>query len=197
VPLPEIIAAKVSSEAAGYITMSRVMLQQMPIGELVERVLGVTGKNAPRIREILLRGTIVSGATRYRWESIKASEQEIEALLSGFPEAQPERPFDASHCTRVVLRGPRGSLEFTIEAASEKRLFKRTSFWDELLSAVETLTVEYRQYSYTEKCDVYETAMPLAVVEDLKAKAALLKYTGLADQLKRFEAERAELYVDR
>lgn len=196
-PLPETIAAKVSSEAAGYITMSRVMLQQMPVAELIERVLGVTGKNPRRIREILLRGTIVSGATRYRWEGIDATEQELDAVLGEFPDAEPDRPFDGSHCTRVVLRGARGSLEFTAEAASDKRLFKRTSFWDELLPALETLGVEYRQYSYTENSDVYETALPLAALESLRAHAALLKYTGLADQLKRFEADRAELYVRR
>jgi len=197
VPLPESIAAKVSSEAAGYITMSRVMLQQMPLAELLERILGVTGKNPRRIGEILLRGTIVSGATRYRWEGIEATEQELEALLGAFPDARPDRPFDASHCTRVVLRGPRGSLEFTIEAASEKRLFKRTSFWDELLLALGALGVEYRHYSYTDKTDIYEAALPLAALESLRAHAALLKYSGLADQLKRFEADRAELYVRR
>lgn len=195
--LPEIIAAKVSSEAAGYITMSRVMLQQMPVAELIERVLGVTGKNPRRIREILLRGTIVSGATRYRWEGVEATEQELEKLLDGFPDAQPERAFDAAQCIRVVLRGPRGSLEFTVEAASERRLFKQSSFWEELLPELETLGVEYRQYSYTDKTDVYETAIPLAALERLRAYAALLKYSGLAEQLKRFESDRAELYVRR
>lgn len=177
--------------------MSRVMLQQMPVAELIERVLGVTGKNASRIREILLRGTIVSGATRYRWHGVEATEQEIEGLLAGFPDAQPERAFDASQCTRVVLRGPRGSLEFTVEAASERRLFKRSSFWEELIPELERLGIAYRQYSYTDKTDVYETAMPLAALERLRANGALLKYSGLADQLKRFEADRAELYVRR
>jgi len=197
VPIPETIAAKVSSEAAGYITMSRVMLQQMPAAELLERILGVTGKNPPRIREILLRGTIVSGATRYRWERIETTEQELDELLASFPDAQPGRPFAASQCVRVVLRGPRGGLEFGIEAASEKRLLKRTSFWAELLPEIEKLDPAYRHFSYADNADVYETALPLAVLERLRDNAGLLKYSGLADQLKRFEADRVELYVRR
>lgn len=196
-PLPETIAAKVSSEAAGYITMSRVMLHQMPVAELIERVLGVTGKNAPRVREILLRGTIVSGATRYRWDGIEASEREVAELLAEFPDPQPERPFDASHCTRIVLRGERGSAEITAEAALEKRLFKRSSFWDVLLPALEGLTPTYKQYSYSEKCDIYEAALPAETLERLKSNAGLLKYSGLADQLLRFEWATAELHVAR
>ena len=196
-PLPETIAAKVSSEAAGYITMSRVMLQQMPVAELIERVLGVTGKNPRRIREILLRGTIVSGATRYRWEGVEATEQEVEVLLAGFPDAQPERVFDAARCVRVVLRGDRGSVEISAEAASEKRLFKKSSFWDVLLPALEELGPMYRQYSYTEKCDIYEITLPLESLDGLKSNAGLLKYSGLADQLTRFEGAKAALHVAR
>ena len=168
-----------------------------PIGELIGRVLGVTGKNAPRIREILLRGTIVSGATRYRWEGVEASEGELEELLAGFPDAQPERAFDASQCVRVVLRGDRGSIEITAEAASEKRLFKKSNFWNVLLPALEELGPMYRQYSYSEKCDVYEVALPLESLDGLKSNAGLLKYSGLADQLTRFEAAKAELHVAR
>ena len=40
---------------------------EMPMRELVEHMLGVTGKDEARVRELLLRGTLVSGASRFRW----------------------------------------------------------------------------------------------------------------------------------
>ena len=63
---------KLSSEAAGAISFTPVVVQELPMRELVEHILGVTGKDEPRIGEMLLRGTLVSGASRFRWEGWEA-----------------------------------------------------------------------------------------------------------------------------
>ena len=57
--------------------------------ELVEHMLGVAGKDEPRIREMLLRGTLVSGASRFRWTGWEAEPESLRALLATFPDAEP------------------------------------------------------------------------------------------------------------
>ena len=65
--LPPTVRVKLSSEAAESISLTPVIVQEMPLRELIEYMLGVAGKDEGRIRELLLRGTIVSGASRFRW----------------------------------------------------------------------------------------------------------------------------------
>src|SRR5450756_1325760 len=65
--LPPTVRVKLSSEAAESISITPVVVQEMPVRELVEYMLGVTGKDEARIRELLLRGSLVSGASRFRW----------------------------------------------------------------------------------------------------------------------------------
>ena len=70
--LPRRVRVKLSSEAAESISITPVVVQEMPVRELVEHMLGVTGKDEARIRELLLRGTLVSGASRFRWAGWEA-----------------------------------------------------------------------------------------------------------------------------
>ena len=59
----------------GSISITPVVVREMPLRELVEYMLGVTGKDEARIRELLLRGTLVSGASRFRWAGWEADPQ--------------------------------------------------------------------------------------------------------------------------
>ena len=59
--LPDIVPTKISSEAAGYVNITPVAQREMPLAELVEQILGVTGKDVRRIREVLSRGSFVAG----------------------------------------------------------------------------------------------------------------------------------------
>ena len=70
--LPQTVRVKLSSEAAGAITLTPVVAQELAVRDLIEHVLGLAGKDEARIREILLRGTLVSGASRFRWEGFRA-----------------------------------------------------------------------------------------------------------------------------
>jgi hypothetical protein len=197
VPLPETIPTKISSEAAGYISLTPVERREIPAAELISRILALTGKNPVRIREILERGSLVSGPARYRWQGIDVSELELAAFLDRFPDPEPERPFDAAKCRLVVLRSQRGNLELPREAASERRFLKRRSFWDELLPVLREQSPRYERYSYSEQADVYVVRLGHEALQNLRSHAVLLKYSTLEQQLQFVEADSAEIFVER
>ena len=66
------------------------------------------GKDEGRVRELLLRGTLVSGASRFRWAGWEADPQALLDLLATFPDPEPARPFTPDRCVRAILRGPLG-----------------------------------------------------------------------------------------
>src|SRR3974377_991167 len=103
--LPPTVRVKLSSEAAESISLTSVVVQEMPVRELVEYMLGVTGKDEARIRELLLRGSLVSGASRFRWAGWDAGAENLRELLATFPDPDASRPFAAANCTRAILRG--------------------------------------------------------------------------------------------
>ena len=63
--LPPTVRVKLSSEAAEAISLTPVVVQELAIRDLIEHVLGVAGKDEARLCEILLRGTLVSGGSRF------------------------------------------------------------------------------------------------------------------------------------
>ena len=87
------VRVKLSSEAAESISITPVVVREMPMRELVEHMLGVIGKDKARVHELLLRGTLVSGASRFRWIGWDASREAIEEMLASFPDPDPARPF--------------------------------------------------------------------------------------------------------
>jgi hypothetical protein len=196
-PLPETIRTKITSEAAGYISLTPVEQRDIPLAEFMERILALTGKNPQRIREILERGSLISGPGRYRWQGIEAGEADLIAVLARFPDPEPQRPFDGSKCRSVMLRSQRGVLELSRETASQRRLLKRQNFWEVLLPAIETLSPRYERYSYADRADVYTVRLPRDTAALLRTHAALLKYTTLVQQLQAVEIESAELIVER
>ncbi len=197
VPLPETIPTRISSEAAGYISMTPVARQELSVAELVERILAVTGKDVGRIREILDRGSFVSGASRYRWPGVETDEADLKPLLQAFPDPQPDRPFDAARCRRVLLHGVRGTVEIDYDTATKRRLLRKRSYWDVLISMLAALAPVYQRYSYADQADVYVTRLPLETTQRLEQEADLLKYSSIMQQVRRLAAESADLFVDR
>ncbi len=195
--LPETIPTKISSEAAGYVSMTPVARRELPAAELIEHILSVIGKNPKRILEILSRGTFVGGASRFRWEIITATEAELATHLARFPDAEPERPFRAEGCNLIVMHGHRGNVSLSRDVASEKRLFKRRSFWDLLVPALGALSPSYQRYSYSERADVYQVRLTLESVKEMLEHAKLLKYSSIIEQLSYLDATSAELFVER
>ena len=126
--------------------------------QLVELVLGVTGKNVERIEQILRSGSVAAGGFRYWWEAMEPSTAELAPLLAAFPDADPSRAFDAVRCVSVLVEGSVGTnalAEFEAKAGSRRKAFHRRSFWDALLDATKEKAPVYRGYSYARRGDLY------------------------------------------
>jgi hypothetical protein len=182
---------KLSSEAAEAISITPVVVQELPLRELVEHMLGVTGKDAPRISELLLRGTLVSGASRFRWVGWQPDPDSLQELLATFPDPEPARPFAADRCIRSTLRGGRQSIE------SRKSLLQRENFWDVLIEVIGAVSVSYVSYSYRDRADRYLREFTLAESERIRAAASSVKYSTLRDLIRSVAFTQAELYVTR
>jgi hypothetical protein len=196
-PLPPTVRVKLSSEAAESISLSPVVVQELPLRELVEHILGITGKDEPRIRDLLKRGTLVSGASRFRWAGWEADAAGLRDLLATFPDPDPSRPFAAGLCVRALLRGGRQTIEIPHEAAARKSLFQRQSFWDLLMQVVSESPAAYAGYSYRERADRYLREFTPAETGRLRDAAGSVKYSTLRDQIRTVGFAQGELFVVR
>lgn len=200
--LPATIRVKLSSEAAEGISITRVVVQDMPLRDLVEHMLGITGKNEARVRELLLRGTLVSGASRFRWTGWDAELDGLRELLATYPGDDPARMFGAERCVRAVLRGGRQAIHIPREAGARKppllgKWLRKASFWDVLMDLAAAGEVQYLHYSYKDRADCYRFDMPLAAAEQLRAASEALKYSSLREQIQSAGFVWAELFVER
>jgi hypothetical protein len=179
--LPSRLRVKISSESAE-MSVTPVVLREMAADELVLQILGVTGKDAKRIGEILERGAFTSGASRFRWDGISVDEGMLREFLTRFPDSDPSRPFDPDRCVEIVLRGE-GQRRTLIEvaAARRRRWFRRQSFWEVLLQAIPPAV--YREYSYKDSADVYrsfpEPEQRRRIEESLSLLTFSLRFDGL------------------
>ena len=195
--LPESVRVKLSSEAADSISITPVVIRDIPMRELIEHMLGVTGKDTARVHELLLRGTLVSGASRFRWTGWDADREAIQSALVTFPDPDPRRPFSAERCIRATLRAPGRRIEIPREVGQRKPLFRRSSFWETLMGVVAASETRYVDYSYRERADCYSAVLSLAGLERLRASAGLVKYTTLQQQIRQINLESVDLFVTR
>ena len=194
--LPRTVRVKLSSEAAGSISITPVVAQELPVSELVEHALGIVGKDDRRIREILLRGSLVTGATRFRWSGWDADPDAIHELLAAFPDPDPARPFSAERCVRAVLRGEVRSIEIPREAAEGGRLFRRATFWDALMELAAS-GAAYAGYSYRERADRYKREVGPAESLHLREASGAVRHAGLRDRIRSTTLASMDLYVTR
>jgi hypothetical protein len=195
--LPATVRVKLSSEAAEGISITRVVVQDLPLRDLVEHMLGITGKNEARVRELLLRGTLVSGASRFRWTGWEADLDGLRELLATYPGDDPARPFASARCVRAVLRGGRQAIHIPREAGARKPLLRKVSFWDVLMDLAAAGDIRYLHYSYKDRADCYRLEMPLAAAEKLRAASEAVKYSSLREQIRSAGFVWAEFYVER
>ena len=193
--LPETIRVKLSSEAAGSISITPVVVQDIRTLELLEHALGVVGKDAARVREILLRGSLVSGASRFRWPGCEATLEEVLEALAAFPDADPSLPFAPGRCVRAVLRGGRQAIEIPREAATRGGVFHRENFWDALMETIGTAA--YAGYSYRERADRYVRDLTAEESARLRQAGEHLRFTALRDRLRTVAFTSVELFVTR
>lgn len=195
--LPATVRVKLSSEAAEGISITRVVVQELPLRDLVEHMLGITGKNETRVRELLLRGTLVSGASRFRWTGWEADRDGLRELLATFPEDDPTRLFASARCVRAVLRGGRQAVDIPREAGARKPLLRKASFWDVLMELAAAGEIQYLHYSYKDRADCYRFDIPGAAAEKLRAASEAVKYSSLRERIRSAGFVWAELFVER
>ncbi len=162
-PLPETIPVRYTEEEAEYLSVRPVVRQTFRLHELIDMVLGVTGKDLARIQQILRAGTVVFHFYRYWWQGFKAEAEELAAVLARFPDADPTRAFRAEECTAVLLESggepPQHSVEIGRELASRRGLFRSRSFWDCLVALGEEQAPVYQGYSYLRRADLFRLAV--------------------------------------
>jgi hypothetical protein len=197
VSLPARVRVRISSEAAGQIALTPVIVQEMPVEDLIAILAGPIGPNAARIRDRLARGTIVEGASRFRWEPIYTDDASVQAVLSRLPGPEPSRRFDAARCFQARFRGPNGTFELSKELASRKRLLSRRTFWSALMDRIPALSPEYIGYSHRRRADEYRIYLSRSDVSQMIEEARKLAGQSLADRLQRVEFETVELSVQR
>lgn len=156
-PLPEMIPVRYTEEEAGYVSFRPVVRQSFRPDQLLDMVLSVTGKDAPRIQQILRSGTVVFHFYRYWWSGFDIDETELTGMLARFPDPDPSREFLGAECTIVAIEfnatPPRPPVEIQMQAVSRSRLFGRRSFRDALLAEASSLV--YHGYSFAHRADLY------------------------------------------
>ncbi|HXW17463.1 MAG TPA: hypothetical protein VEJ39_04130, partial [Candidatus Acidoferrales bacterium] len=152
---PETIGVRYTEDEAEYVSLRPVVRQTFQIRELVDMILGVTGKDATRIAQILKSGAVSYHGYRYWWKGFDPTASEIALLLAAYPEADPTRAFNLALCSAVVIESgeipPRHSLEISKDAATQKRFLRVRSFWDELETIASESPPAYREYSYARR----------------------------------------------
>ena len=195
--LPDPVRVKLSSEAAEYVSLTPVVVQDMALLEVLEKIVTTTGRDLDRVGDILRRGSIVSGATRLRWQSIESEEAELAARLNELPGDEPSRPFDAAACVTAVLTGASYPVEIQRLAASPRRLLRRRSFWDEVLRIAGGSSLSYAGYLYRDRADRYRLHLDSSQRQALREAASLLRYANLARRIRGASFDAIEFHVER
>ena len=193
--LPQTVRVKISSENVESIGLTPVVSQDMKTEDLVTYMLAVTGKDAARVKEILGRGSLVSGASRFRWTGFDVLESELRLWLTRFPDADPSIPFDPEGCTLMTIHVGRKQLPIERAAGEKRRLFHRRSFWGEVLAIVSM--PEYTGYSYRDRADQYRWHPAAADQPRLHEAAKLLTFSSYEAQIRGGVVTAIDLYVPR
>jgi len=195
--LPPTVRVKLSSEAAGSISFTPVVVQEFAVRDLVENILAVTGKDESRVGDLLLRGSLVNGASRFRWQGWQSDLEEVRELLATFPDPDPSRPFDAARCQRAILRGGLRVIDLPREAAARKGLFQRATFWDALMGVASEGAVVYAGYSYRERSDRYVKELSHTDVVRIRAAGENVSYSTVREQIRTLAFSQLELLTSR
>src|ERR1700676_2672674 len=162
--LPEQIAVQYSEETAGYMSVRPVVKQIFQLRELADLVVSVTGKDPEQVQRIFLSGSLHYNGYKYWWNAISSEANEMESLLKGFPDDDPDRAFDPHTVTAVLLEIDGGAqrhvTEITRQEAAKKKCFAKHSPWDVLMQAAPGLAPRYEKYSHARKADLFRSALP-------------------------------------
>jgi hypothetical protein len=174
VPLPETIPVKYTEEEAEYVSIRPVVRQSFRAAELVDMILAVTGKDRPRIQQILRSGTVVFHSYRYWWDAFEADAAALDEILAQYPDSladnDPSRTLRAERCSEAILESSgspaRHSLRLRRDQAGKRKFLRARSFWDCLMSLAQNAAPAYREYSYALHGDLYSMSLaPLQIAQ--------------------------------
>ena len=177
--------------------MTAVARVDLPLEELTSKVLGVCGKDSERIARIFLRGSLVSGDSRFRWSPFSLASDQMTELLGRFPDHDPERKFDIGRCDRILLRGVRGDFEIAREAGRQRRLLRRQNFWDPALALLAAQSPRCERYSYSDRADVFEADLAGPALARFRDLGRLLRFSSLELQVRALPASQVTLFATR
>ena len=188
--LPEQIQVRYTEDDAGYVSVRPVVKQVFRITELADMVVSVAGKDAARVQQIFLNGTLTYNGYRYWWEALTADLNEVQALLSPFPDDDPSRSFEAAKATAVLLEMGGGTQRNIVEIgrqdASARKLFQQHSSWDVLQRYAATHAARYEKYSHARRADLFRISLPyedarklLAEMLEAAPRGRRLRWTNL------------------
>jgi hypothetical protein len=182
VPLPDSIPVKYTEEEAEYLSVRPVVRQAFSSTELVDMVVSVAGKDLARVQKILSAGTVVFHSFRYWWTGFEADSAALRELLQKYPDADPSRAFRAEDCAEVILESsgspagagtpPRHSLRIRRDEAGKRRLLHPRSLWDNLMNLARGVAPAYREYSYSQRGDIYVLVLAPEQIARLAREAA-------------------------
>jgi hypothetical protein len=176
VPLPDSIPVKYTEEEAEYLSVRPVVRQAFSSAELVDMVVSVAGKDLARVQKILSAGTVVFHSFRYWWTGFEADAAALREILQKYPDADPSCAFRAEDCAEVILESsgtpPRHSLRIRRDEAGKRRLLHPRSFWDNLMNLARDAAPAYREYSYSQRGDIYLLALTPEQIARLAREAA-------------------------
>lgn len=196
---PDIVRVKLSSEEAGAIALTPVVVRDMQFGELLEELAAVHGKDRERIAATLKRGSVTGGATRFRWQPVELGDVELVSALACLPNDEPTRLFEVGHCTQALFTGPGVRIAIAREVAESRRLFRRTSFWSSLPQIAGAVQggVQYVAYSYRERADVFRSQLSAEQRERIRSALPTLKHAMLARRIHLAPFDAIEFIVKR
>jgi hypothetical protein len=176
VPLPDSIPVKYTEEEAEYLSVRPLVRQAFSSAELVDMVVSVAGKDLARVQKILSAGTVVFHSFRYWWTGFEADAVALRELLQKYPDADPSRAFRPEDCAEVILESSgspaRHSLRIPRDEAGKRRLLHPRSFWDNLMNLTRDVAPAYREYSYSQRGDIYVLALTPEQIARLAREAA-------------------------
>jgi hypothetical protein len=172
-PLPNEIPLRYTEEDAGFVSVRPVVKQTFRLHELVDMVVSVAGKDAPRVQQIFRSGTVVYNGYRYWWDALPAERDEIERLLLPFPEDDPTRPFEPEQATAALLEigggAQRTVVEISRQDAVAKKFLSKHSPWDVLTAFASGKTPRYEKYAHASRADLFRISLPFDQAQELLA----------------------------
>jgi len=180
--MPESILVKYTEEEAEYVSLRPIVQQHFRGSELVDMIVSVTGKELPRVQQILRSGTVVFHSYRYWWHGFEVDAYALREILANYPDPDFSRPFRTEKCSEVVLEREGApvphSARFRRDQASKKKLLRSRSFWDCLMRVSREVVPAYREYSYAARADLY--ASPLDREQILRLVVEARRYATQA-----------------